>query len=85
MTNPQFLMLKSAILKLFKRDLLSNSKRFQIQAFEVFCALPAWLERSQTQKTRKTAFLELLDVAKPLQKVAGLAQFGDIFSQFVRI
>ena len=85
MTNPQFLMLKSAILKLFKRDLLSNSKRFQIQAFEVFCALPAWLERSETQKTRKKAFLELLDVAKPLQKVAGLAQFGDIFSQFVRI
>ena len=74
MTNPRFLMLKSAILKLFKRDLLSNSKRFQIQAFEVFCALPAWLEHVQTQKTWKKAFLELLHVAKPLQKVAGLGQ-----------
>ena len=84
MTNPQFLMLKSAIMQLFKRNLLSNSKRFQIQAFKVFCALPAWLERSQTQKTRKKAFLELLDVAKPLQKVAGLGQFGDIFSPFLR-
>ena len=70
MTNPQFLMLKSAILKLFKLDFLSNSEGFQIQAFELFCALPAWAEHAQTQKNVKKAFLELLDVAKPLQKVA---------------
>ena len=36
-------------------------------------APPAWLERGQTQKTSKKAFLELLDVTKLMQ---GFGQIG---------
>ena len=84
MNNPQFLMLKSTILELFKRDFLSNSEVFQIQAFESFSALPAWAKRAQIQKNVKKAFLELFDSAKPLQKATVSDQISHIFSHFFK-